>query len=69
MFNLNPKIAFSSNSNQVHLRSFKNCDINKAAGIDDLSGGFLTYSRNNKGPKIDLWGIPQSIFAIQEYLL
>ena len=24
--------------------------------------------RNNKGPNIDPWGTPQSIFAIQEYL-
>ena len=33
-----------------------------------LANKSLTYSRNNKGPKIDPWGTPQSIFAIQEYL-
>ena len=67
MFNLNPKkLYFQAIQTRYISDLLKNCDINKAAGIDDLSGGFLTYSRNNKGPKIDLWGIPQSIFAIQE---
>ena len=69
MFNLNPKkLHFQAIQTRYISDLLKNCDINKAAGIDDLSGRFLTYSRNNKGPKIDLWGIPQSIFAIQEYL-
>ena len=69
MFNLNPKkLHFQAIQTRYISDLLKNCDINKAAGIDDLSGRFLTYSRNNKGPKIDLWGIPQSTFAIQEYL-
>ena len=69
MFNISPKkLHFQAIQTRYILDLLKNCDINKAAGIDYLSGIFLTYSRNSKGPKIDLWGIPQSIFAIQEYL-
>ena len=69
MFNLNSKkLHFQAIQTRYISDLLKNCDINKAAGIDDLSGRFFTYRRNNKGPKIDLWSIPQSIFAIQEYL-
>ena len=51
MFNLNPKkLHFQAIQTRFISDLLKNCDINKAAGIDDLSGGFLTYSRNNKGP-------------------
>ena len=42
MFNLNPKkLTFQKIQTRYILDLIKNCDINKAAGIDDLSGRFL----------------------------
>ena len=41
MFNLNPKrLTFQTIQTQILLR-LKNCDINKATGIGNLSGRFL----------------------------
>ena len=41
MFNLNPKIlTFQTIQTQILLK-LKNCDINKATGIGNLSGRFL----------------------------
>ena len=42
MFNLNPKkLTFQIIQIRCISDLIKNCDINKAAGIDDLSGRFL----------------------------
>ena len=42
MFNLNPKKLHFQTIQTRYISDFlKNCDINKAAGIDDLSGRFL----------------------------
>ena len=42
MFNLNPKkLHFQTIQNRYISDLLKNCDINKASGIDDLYGRFL----------------------------
>ena len=42
MFNLNPnKLTFQTIQTRYISDLIKNCDINKAAGTDDLSGRFL----------------------------
>ena len=42
MFKLNPKkLTFQTIQTRYISDLLKNCDINKAAGIDDLSGNFL----------------------------
>ena len=42
MFNFNPKkLHFQTIQTRYISDLLKNCDINKAAGIDDLSGTFL----------------------------
>ena len=42
MFNLSPKeLTFQAIQTRYISDLIKNCDINKAAGIDDLSGRFL----------------------------
>ena len=42
MFNLNPKkLTFQTIQTRYMSDLINNCDINKAAGIDDLSGRFL----------------------------
>ena len=42
MFKLNPKkLTFQTIQTRYISDLLKNCDINKAAGIDDLSGSFL----------------------------
>ena len=47
MFNLNPnKLNFHTIQTRYISDLLKNCDINKAAGIDDLSGRFLKDGAN-----------------------
>ena len=46
MFNLNPKLHFQTIQSRYIPDLLKNCDINKAAGIDDLSGRFLKDGAN-----------------------
>ena len=41
MFNLNPKILIFQTIQTQILLKLKNCDINKATGIGNLSGRFL----------------------------
>ena len=44
MFNLSPKkLTFQATQTRYISDLIKNCDINKAAGIDDLSARFLKY--------------------------